>query len=130
MIVNAYVDGAAHPSRGRASIGVVIEDVSSKVLIGKELSIRSSDNNHAEYAALLFVLGRALQLGHRHLKVHSDSEVMVKQIQGEYRCKGKFSKMHQVCLFLIESFEHFELVHIGRKENREAHLLAQHALRP
>ena len=83
----AYVDGGSHGNPGPSGIGVVIEDSSGeKTRIAKWIG--HQDNNVAEYVALLEALQHALALKARTLRVYSDSEVVVRQMTGEYDCSS------------------------------------------
>ena len=83
----AHVDGGSHGSPGPSGIGVVIQDPQGeKIRISKWIG--HQDNNVAEYAALLEALQLALDLGASTLHVFSDSEVVVKQMSGEYSCRS------------------------------------------
>jgi|ERR1035437_44206 ribonuclease HI len=79
----AYVDGGSHGNPGPSGIGVVIESPSGeKTRIAK--SIGHQDNNVAEYVALLEALQHAIAVNARRLRVYSDSQIVVKQMTGEY----------------------------------------------
>src|ERR1039457_7247957 len=83
----AYVDGSSHGNPGRSGIGVVIESPGGeKTRIAK--SIGHHDNNVAEYVALLEALQHAIAVNAGRLHVHSDSEIVVKQMTGEYACRS------------------------------------------
>src|SRR5947209_6692343 len=84
----AHIDGGARGNPGPAGYGVVIEDESGGKI--KELSqyLGRQTNNYAEYSGLLAALKFALQRGERALKVLSDSELLVKQMNGQYKVRS------------------------------------------
>jgi ribonuclease HI len=83
----AYVDGSSHGNPGRSGIGIVIESPGGeKTRIAK--SIVHQDNNVAEYVALLEALQHAIAVNAGRLRVYSDSEIVVKQMTGEYACRS------------------------------------------
>ena len=124
----AYIDGGSHGNPGPAGIGVVIQHVDGDRV---ELSecIGSVDNNYAEYAALLAVLRYALGNGCLRLRVYSDSQVVVRQINGHYTCQSPMLRqIYKVCVSLIESLDEFSLIHVRREKNSEANDLARRAI--
>ena len=124
----AYVDGGSLGNPGPAGIGVVI-DGSADGTIKIKKSIGHQDNNVAEYAALLEALQLALQLGANTLHVFSDSEVVVKQMRGEYACRSsRLYSLHWTCRKLARSLD-FSISHIPRENNAEANRLANSAVR-
>jgi ribonuclease HI len=124
----AYVDGGSLGNPGPSGIGLVIDgSVDGTIRIMK--SIGHQDNNVAEYVALLEALQFALELGARALHVFSDSEVVVKQMKGEYTCRSsRLYSLNWVCRKLARSLE-FSISHIPRENNAEANRLASRAVR-
>ena len=124
----AYVDGGSLGNPGPAGIGVVIDgSADGTVKINK--SIGHHDNNVAEYAALLEALQFAIELGATTLHVFSDSEVVVKQMTGEYTCRSsRLYSLHWTCQKLARSLA-FSISHIPREDNVEANRLANSAVR-
>jgi len=87
------------------------------------------DNNVAEYAALLEALQRALELNATSLSVYSDSELVVKQMTGEYSCRSpRLYSLHWMCRKLSRTLK-FCISYIPREQNQEANRLANHAVR-
>ena len=124
----AYVDGGSLGNPGPSGIGIVIEGAEGgRIRIAKWIG--RQDNNVAEYVALLEALQCALVLRARALHVYSDSEVVVKQMRGEYRCHSpRLYSLHWICRKLARSFE-FSISHVGREHNTEANCLANSAVR-
>ncbi len=124
----AYVDGGCLGNPGPSGIGVVINGCESgPVRIAKWIG--HQDNNVAEYAALMEALQYAVSLKARTLHVYSDSEVVVRQMTGEYTCRSpRLYSLHWTCLKLARSLK-FSISHVPREDNAEANRLAQAALR-
>ncbi len=124
----AYVDGGSHGSPGPSGIGVVIQRADGETLrIAR--SIGRQDNNVAEYVALLEALQHAVSVNARALHVYSDSEIVVKQMTGQYSCRSpRLYSLNWTCRKLARSLE-FSIAHIRREQNLEANELANHAAR-
>ena len=124
----AYVDGGSLGNPGPAGIGVVI-DVSEGQKIRIAKWIGRQDNNVAEYLALLEALQCALKLRARALHVYSDSQVVVRQMTGQYACRSpRLYSLHWTCRKLIRSLD-FSISHVPREYNSEANALASSAAR-
>lgn len=126
MTILAYTDGAARGNPGESGIGVVFKDEKGTILTKISGYIGEATNNVAEYQALIACLKNAAKTKCSRLVVHSDSELMVRQILGEYKVKDPtlklmFQKVHR--LLAKVSFE-FEIRHVGRELNKEADRLA------
>jgi ribonuclease HI len=124
----AYVDGGSLGNPGPSGIGVVIEGCASGTVriarwIGRQ------DNNVAEYVALLEALQYALTLKAKALHVYSDSQVVVRQMRGEYAChSSRLYSLHWICRKLTRSLK-FSITHVPRERNAEANGLANSAVR-
>ena len=126
----AYIDGASRGNPGPAGIGVVIHPPAGGRL---EISRPNAapDNNYAEYAALLAALAYAVEHQFRRLRVYSDSEVVVRQINGHYSCRSPLlRRSYELCTALIASLEAFSISHIRRELNGDADRLAHAAIDP
>jgi ribonuclease HI len=124
----AYVDGGSLGNPGPSGIGVVIDDSGGgKIRIAKWIG--HQDNNVAEYVALLEALQCALAYKATALHVYSDSEVVVRQMKGEYACRSaRLYSLHWVCRKLARSLN-FSISHVSRENNAEANSLANSAVR-
>ena len=124
----AYVDGGCLGNPGPSGIGVVISGLAGgPVRIAKWIG--NQDNNVAEYAALMEALQYAVALKARKLHVYSDSQVMVRQMTGEYECRSpRLYSLHWTCRKLARSLK-FSISHVRREFNVEANRLAQSALK-
>lgn len=124
----AYVDGGSHGSPGPSGIGVVIEKPDGE-LVRIAKWIGHQDNNVAEYAALLEALQFAVELKATALHVYSDSELVVKQMTGEYACRSpRLYSLNWMCRKLARSMN-FGIAYIPREHNGEANRLANNAAR-
>src|SRR6266480_1775204 len=119
----AYVDGGSLGNPGQSGIGVVIEgSKSGKLRIAKWIG--HQDNNVAEYVALLEALQCALSLKARRLHVYSDSQVVVRQMTGQYHCRSsRLYSLNWVCRKLSRALN-FTISYIPRERNAEANSLA------
>jgi ribonuclease HI len=124
----AYVDGGSLGNPGPSGIGVVINGCEGgEIRIAKWIG--HQDNNVAEYAALMEALQCALALNATKLHVYSDSEVMVRQMRGEYTCRSpRLYSLHWTCRKLARSLS-FSISHVPRENNAEANRLANSAVR-
>jgi len=124
----AYVDGGSLGNPGPSGIGIVIDGSGlGKIEISKWIG--HQDNNVAEYVALLEALHYALSLSAKTLHVYSDSEVMVRQMTGEYACRSpRLYSLNWICRKLAHSLG-FSISHIRRENNAEANRLANTAAR-
>jgi ribonuclease HI len=119
------VDGAARGNPGEAGCGAVIRDENGTLV--KELSryLGQTTNNVAEYEALIMGLEALLKLGKRRIRIQSDSQLLVRQLNGEYRVKDeKLKPLFQKAIALLRQFESYRIVHVPREENKLADRLA------
>jgi ribonuclease HI len=124
----AYVDGGSLGNPGPSGIGVVIEGCATGT-IRIARPIGHQDNNVAEYVALLEALQCALALKAKALHVFSDSQVVVRQMRGEYACRSpRLYSLHWICRKLTRSLK-FSITHVPRERNAEANGLANSAVR-
>jgi ribonuclease HI len=122
------VDGAAIGNPGPAGAGVVILDAHNRKVAELSEPLGRTTNNVAEYRALILGLSKARQLGVRHVHVRADSELMVRQITGEYRIKDeKLQALSREALDIIDSFDSFDIRHVDRSENKAADRLSKRA---
>ncbi len=125
-----HTDGAARGNPGPAGAGVVIKTGSGQT-ITKIASYLGSNktNNQAEYMALDLGLKEALNKGYQSVEVWCDSELLVKQINGEYKVKSDNIKpIHQSVINKIQKLKYFAIKHIPRDQNKEADKLANKAI--
>jgi len=128
LIINT--DGTAEPNPGPAAIGATIKDERGKVIATISQRIGRATNNQAEYRAIIAALEKALSLGASQVDVRSDSELVVRQLNGRYRVKkASLKPLYQQVKQLSSQFEGFNITHIPREQNTEADRLASMALK-
>jgi len=128
-LVTANIDGGARGNPGPAAYGVVLRDASGATVFETGKYVGRATNNVAEYYGLVAALDAALERGIARLRVESDSELLVRQMEGRYRVKSADLKpLHERALKMSRGFEHFEIVHVPRERNREADRLVNAVL--
>lgn len=124
-----YTDGAARGNPGPAGIGYVIYDAEGNRLAEDAAYLGETTNNVAEYTALLRALARALELSSGPLQVYSDSELMVRQLNGEYRVKQPhLVPLHEEARKLLARFTLVRVTHVPREKNKEADRLSNEGI--
>ena len=128
-IFKLYTDGASRSNPGPAGAGAVLLDSRHRIVEKKHRYLGEETNNVAEYQALMLGLSMALQHGVKSLAIYLDSELVVKQVQGEYRVKDENLKglFRQVCS-LLQRIDKYTIQHIERALNKEADQLANLAI--
>jgi ribonuclease HI len=128
MIV-AYIDGGARGNPGPAGYGVRIEDERGALVEGFSKSIGIATNNIAEYKGLLAALRYAVDRGEHTVLIRSDSELLVKQMRGEYRVKNLgLQPLYQEARALVGQLRRVTFEHVRRAQNAEADRLANLAM--
>jgi probable phosphoglycerate mutase len=125
----AHCDGGSRGNPGPSGYGAVVEDAQGRIVarLSEFLGVRT--NNYAEYSGLLAVLRWAVENGASHLRVISDSELMVKQMQGKYKVASPILRpLWEEARKLTRSMESFEMRHTLRAGNKEADRLANEAM--
>ncbi len=124
-----YTDGASRGNPGPAAIAAISKDEQGRPITSISRRIGTTTNNQAEYKAIIAALKKAISLGAKEVEVKSDSELVVKQVNGEYRVKKPHLKpLYQQVKQLQNSLESFTITHIPRRQNTEADNLANKAL--
>jgi len=127
--VRVHIDGGSRGNPGPAGIGVVFLRPDGGVAERMHRGIGEATNNVAEYSALLAALERAVALGIHDLEVYSDSELLVRQIQGRYQVKHPVLRpLHAAAKTRIAGFSHFAIHHVPRELNAEADALANRGI--
>ncbi len=127
--INAHCDGGARGNPGPAGYGALIQDDQGNVLAELSEFLGMRTNNYAEYSGLLGCLQYALDHHHPRLRVVSDSELMVKQIQGKYKVNSPdLRPLWQEARNRIAKLEAFEISHALRHKNKDADRLANEAM--
>jgi len=125
----AFADGGSRGNPGPAGIGALIKNEAGETVCEVSEFIGRNTNNVAEWTALLRIMEKALELGFTELEVNMDSELVVKQMHGEYRVKHEgliplFTRSRSLSV----RFKHFSINHVRRAGNSEADKLANAAM--
>lgn len=124
-----YTDGASRGNPGKSGIGVVICDKKHNVIEEVSRYIGETTNNVAEYKALIAGLERVLEYGPKEVGILSDSELLVKQLRGEYGVKAKAILPHfREAKRLLDMLPKWSVRHIPREQNPRADALANLAI--
>ncbi len=127
--LHLYTDGAARGNPGPAGIGSVITTPQGKVVATISDSIGEATNNYAEYTALIHSLRLVSAFNVDKIRIHSDSELLVQQLKGNYRVKEpSLRSLHQQALSMLRRYRDWRIVFIPRSSNREADRLANAAI--
>lgn len=126
---HANIDGGSRGNPGPAAYGVVMRDGRGEVVARLKKYIGQNTNNVAEYFALIAALDYAQTHGIRALRVESDSELLVKQMRGQYKVKSEELKpLFERAKKMSQTLEMFRIEHVYREQNREADALVNQAL--
>ncbi len=124
-MITAYIDGGARGNPGPAGYGVRIEDASGTLVDELFGGLGIATNNIAEYNGLLAALRYAAEHGHRAVRIKADSELLVKQMRGEYRVKNEGLKpLFLQAIRLIREIGDVTFEHVRREFNKEADRLS------
>ncbi len=127
--VVAYTDGGSRGNPGPAGFGVRLESADGTVIGELHEALGVATNNIAEYRGLLAALAWALDHGYRRLHVRSDSQLLIRQMRGEYRVKNPgLQQLHREARDLVARFERVGFEHIPREQNDAADRLANLAM--
>jgi phosphoribosylglycinamide formyltransferase-1 len=129
MKVIIHTDGGSRGNPGPAAAGFVLGDVDGRRLLAKAFFLGETTNNVAEYTALIKALEAALKLGARHATVHTDSELMVRQLSGAYKVRSEairplFERVND----LRSQFESCLVRHVMREKNEDADRIVNQAM--
>lgn len=128
--VTINIDGGARGNPGPAAAGVIVRCCDDGTVLHQAgVFLGRTTNNVAEYNALLVGLRAAENLGAAEVNCLSDSELLVKQIKGEYRVRNdRLRVLHEEALLLQQKFHRFSIRHVGREQNKEADQLVNRAI--
>jgi ribonuclease HI len=123
------VDGASRGNPGEAGCGALILDDKGAVVNELSRYLGRTTNNVAEYEGLLMGLAALLQRGAKKIVVQSDSQLLVRQLNGEYRVKDeKLKVLFERAMRLLRQFEGYRIVHVRREMNKVADRLANRGI--
>ncbi len=127
LIIN--VDGGARGNPGPAAIGIVVRDPAGEVLTDLAETIGEATNNVAEYRALIRGIDLAVEMGADELEIRGDSELVVKQMLGQYKVKHPDMKpLHAEAKEALAGLSDWSISHVRREQNSEADALVNQAL--
>ena len=127
--VRVNVDGGSRGNPGPAAIAAVVQDGNGEVVEERSEAIGTATNNVAEYRALLLGIERAAALGARRLELIGDSELIVRQVNGEYKVKDEaLRELHRQVRKALEGFDKWSIRHVRRDDNAEADRLVNEEL--
>jgi len=125
----AYIDGGARGNPGPAGAGVFISDPTGQVVFAGGFFLGSTTNNRAEYSGLLNALDLLERAVAGEIQIFSDSELMVRQVNGEYRVKSPGLKpLHAEAMERFERFRTWRMQHVFRDKNTQADAMANRAM--
>ena len=124
-----FTDGASRGNPGPAAIGATIKDMQGRLITSISQPIGRATNNQAEYRAIIAALEQAIKLGANQVDIRSDSELVSRQINGQYRVKtASLRPLYLKVKQQPSQLKGFTINHIPRQQNREADRLANIAL--
>jgi ribonuclease HI len=127
--IKANIDGGARGNPGPAAYGVIVRNAKGEIIAELSDYLGIQTNNYAEYSGLLAALDFAVREKHLSLKVLSDSELLVRQMQGRYKVKSPgLIDLYDRARTLVRKLEHFSIDHVLRQYNREADALVNQVL--
>jgi len=122
-------DGASRGNPGEAGIGAVIADARGRTIKELKYFLGMATNNVAEYRAVILALQKALDLGAGSVTVYLDSELVVRQLRGEYKVRESHLRLlHREASDILSRFSEYHIHHVPREENRRADQLANEAI--
>jgi ribonuclease HI len=125
-----YTDGASKGNPGPAGAGWILINERDSILVKDSKFLGVATNNEAEYEALILGLENAISLGIQEIKIHMDSELLVRQLTGLYRVKNpRLAIYFQQVRDLLNKFSSYDIIHIPREQNREADAMANEAFK-
>ena len=128
-MITAYIDGGARGNPGPAGYGVRIEAADGAAIEELHGALGIATNNVAEYNGLLAALRWAIDHGHRDLHIRSDSELLVKQMRGEYKVKHPgLQPLVARARLLIMELGRVDFEHVRREHNKDADRLSNVAM--
>ena len=122
-------DGASRGNPGESGAGAVICDSRGRTLKELKQYLGMATNNVAEYRAAILALEKALELGAKRVTLSLDSDLVVRQLRGEYRVREPHLRaLHQKAQEVLNRFSQYSILYIPREENRRADQLANEAI--
>ena len=127
--ITIFTDGGSRGNPGPAAGAYVLVDAGGKTIAGKGIFLGKTTNNVAEYTGMLEGIQAAKTMGFKKVKLFSDSDLMVKQINGQYRVKSPNLKtLHAKIMELLAGFDKWQICHVYRENNVDADKLANNSM--
>ena len=124
-----HTDGGSRGNPGPAAAGFTLDDPAGRRLLEKGVWLGKMTNNAAEYTAIKLALQAAIDRGAKAIKLFSDSELLVRQLNGQYKVKSPNLKpYYDDCMDLLMSFKSWQVTHVYREQNKDADRLANEAM--
>ena len=125
-----YIDGASRGNPGPGGVGAVFLDGNAKPVRQFSKYLGETTNNVAEYLALIYALQEALRAGYASVTVKTDSELLARQIKGQYKVRDpQLRLLHGLALHLVQGFTRCQILHVPREQNTVADRLAGQAVK-
>jgi len=119
VTLEVYTDGAARGNPGPAAIGYAVYDGDGRVLHKDSRVVGVRTNNQAEYEAFVWALERVVKMGATDVRFYSDSELMVRQVNGQYKIRDpRLRDLNDLAQRYIDSLDKFEIEHVSRQNER------------
>jgi ribonuclease HI len=129
MSVSLYCDGASRGNPGPSGAGVVLLDEKGEQIFALSRYLDNGTNNEAEYRALVRGLEAAVDLGVKRIEIFLDSELVVKQLSGEYKVRNvRLRSLFDQAVSILQQFDDYAIFHVGRELNQQADRLANEAI--
>jgi len=125
-----YTDGASQGNPGESGVGIVMCDSNNQKIQTFRKYIGSTTNNVAEYVAFIMGMQEAVKARVKDVQFYSDSELLVRQVQGIYKVRDdRLKQLYAIFENLKDYFNNFSIEHIDREKNKEADKLATQAIK-
>ncbi len=127
--VFAYTDGGSRGNPGPSGAGIVLSDSDQTVLLAKGFYLGHHTNNVAEYTGVIKALEAARKLSTRTIKLYCDSELLVKQVNGQYKVRSANIKpLYEQAIALLGQFDQWQVTHVNRQDNKHADAMVNQAM--
>ena len=129
LSVVIYTDGGSRGNPGPGAGAYVLKDKDGNLLSSKGIFLPKTTNNIAEYTGMVEGLKAAVELNANIVQVYTDSELMTKQINGQYKVKSpNLKELYAECMDILMNFKSWKVTHVYRSDNKEADALANKSM--
>lgn len=124
-----HTDGGSRGNPGPGGAGFTLEDEKGNLVMGRGIFLGRTTNNIAEYTAIKEALTAALEYAPESIRLFSDSELLVRQLNGQYKVKSpNLKELYGDCMELLAGFKAWQVIHVYREQNKQADALANEAM--